>query len=468
MASDALYALSWREIEERLRRPDGAVEMMEAAQDAIAANPEANAYRRVDRDRAMAEAAAAAARRKADANAPRLTGAPVSAKDLFVVEGHDTFAGTPKPLDERLGGEGPFVRGLRDAGVAITGKTHTVEFAFGGIGSNPHYPTPRNPWGAGVHRVPGGSSSGAGVSLWIGSAVLALGSDTAGSVRVPASFTGCVGLKTTHGRWPLDGIAPLSPSLDTAGFLALDAETIAEAFKAVDPIAQRDPGYIRRAWPGRVDGLRLGVLRQAFDGAEPGIAEAVETALKELERDGAILKDVTLPEVDQALDLFKVGGVAGIEFAGVITNRFPEWRETLDPNVQQRFVAIEQATAIEYLKRLDALAAMQAGAAAAMDAAGVDALAGPTAPITPPTAQEVADGARYMDRNMLALRNTVVGNFLRLCGFTTPAGKDAAGMPVGLQIMARPGADIYAVGLMLAVQNTLGRPFDRLGAPPKA
>ncbi len=468
MPNQPLYAATWPELQSRLSAPGGAQALAEQALDAIQASAGSNAYRTVNPTRVRAEAAAADARRSIDAGAPVLTGLPISAKDLYVVEGYDTFAGTTRALDGHFPAEGPVVRGLRDAGVVIMGKTHTVEFAFGGIGTNPHYPTPINPWDKAADRVSGGSSSGAGVSLWTGTAVLALGSDTAGSVRVPASFTGAIGLKTSHGRWSLDGIVPLSPTLDTAGYLALDAEIVAEAFKAIDPIAKADPGFIRRAWPGAVAGVTLGVLRQAYDGAEPGIAEAVDQALKELEAAGAILKDVTLPEVEQALDLFKVGGVAGIEFAANIANRFPEWRETLDPNVLQRFAAIEKATAVEYLRRLDALAAMQASAAAAMDAAGVAALVGPTVPIAPPTVQEVAAGDRYVNRNMLALRNTVVGNFLKLSGFTIPAGKDAQGLPVGLQVMTRDGADIYAVGLLLACQRVLGRPYDRLGAPPKA
>ena len=468
MADAPLYATSWRDLQDRLAKPGGATSVAEQVLAAIEAQPEANAYRVVAPERLRAEAVVADGRHAVDDGAPALTGVPVSAKDLYVAQGYDTFAGTTKALDGHFAGEGPVMRALKQAGAVVTGKTHTVEFAFGGIGTNPHYATPVNPWDAGEARVPGGSSSGAGVSLWMGSAVLALGSDTAGSVRVPASFTGCIGLKTTHGRWSIDGIVPLSPSLDTAGVLALDAEAIAAAFQAVDPIAKADPGFVARAWPGRVKGLKLGVLRQSYADTEPGIAEATDQALKELEAAGATLKDVTLPEFDDALALFQVGGVAGIEFAANINNRFPEWRETLDPNVQQRFEAIEQATAVEYLKRMDALDAMQRTAAKAMDEAEVDALVGPTVPIAPPTAQEVAEGARYVNRNMLALRNTVIGNFLKLSGFTIPAGKDALGLPVGLQVMTRAGADLYAVGLLLAVERVLGRPYDRLGKPPRA
>jgi len=468
MSTKPLYARNWADLKAEIRRPGGAVAVAEQALAAIEANGEANAYRKVDPERVRAEAAAAGARIAADASAPALAGLPLSVKDLYVAEGYDTFAGTTMALDAHFPTEGPVVRALRTDSVVVTGKTHTVEFAFGGIGTNPHYPTPVNPWDGATERVSGGSSSGAGVSLWTGTAALALGSDTAGSVRVPASLTGCIGLKTTHGRWSIDGIVPLSPSLDTAGVLALDAEVVAEAFKAIDPVAKADPRFVARAWPGRVEGLRIGVLRQSYEGSEPGVAEATDQALKELEAAGAVLKDVSLPVVDEALALFHVGGVAGVEFAANINNRFPEWRDALDPNVLQRFAAIEQATAVEYLRRLDALAAMQAAGARAMDADGVDVLVGPTVPVHAPTVQEVASPERYVNRNLLALRNTVVGNFLKLAGFTIPAGKDALGLPVGLQMMARTGADIYAVGLLLAVARVLGQPYDRLGAPPRA
>jgi aspartyl-tRNA(Asn)/glutamyl-tRNA(Gln) amidotransferase subunit A len=467
MITAPLFSLNWRDIHHALQQPNGSQAMAEQVLAAIQETRDSNAYRRVDPDRVRAEAAAADARRKVDSSASPLLGLPVSVKDLFVVEGYDTMAGTPKPLDKHLGGEGPVVRSLRNVNVVVTGKTHTVEFAFGGIGTNPHYPTPINPWDLAQARVPGGSSSGAGVSLWSGTAALALGSDTAGSVRVPASLNGCIGLKTTHGRWALDGIAPLSPSLDTAGILALDAEIIAEAFKVIDPEVNSDTAISHRAWPGVIDGVRIGVLRSGFDDTEAGIAEATERALKELEAAGAVLQDIELPEAADALELFKVGGVAGIEFAGLIANQFPDWRETLDPNVQQRFKSIEQATAIEYLRRLNALTAMQQGAARRMDAAEIDVIESPAVPISPPTQQEVAEGDRYVNRNMLALRNTVVGNFLKLSGFTIPCGKDALNLPVGLMLMARGGADVFAVGLLLAVQRVLGKPYDRLGVPPR-
>jgi aspartyl-tRNA(Asn)/glutamyl-tRNA(Gln) amidotransferase subunit A len=157
--------------------------------------PRLNAYRSFDADLLRRQAAAADAMLAAGADLGPFQGLPVSVKDLYGLAGFRTWAGTPKPLPEVCEREGPVVGAFRRQGALLAGKTHTVEFAFGGLGTNRHYGAPRNPWDATRHRVSGGSSSGAGVSLWQGTAVLALGSDTTGSVRMPASWTGTVGLR---------------------------------------------------------------------------------------------------------------------------------------------------------------------------------------------------------------------------------------------------------------------------------
>ena len=458
MSDSNFFAKSWREQQAGIRA-GGAVATTEQVLAAQEANQLSHAYRVYRPDRVMAEARAATGRLETDVDAPALCGAPVSVKDLFATQGYDLFAGTTKALDAHFPHEGPVLRALKQAGVVVTGKTHTVEFAFGGIGTNPHYPTPVNPWDNAEERVSGGSSSGAGVSLWTGTAALALGSDTAGSVRVPASFTGTIGLKTTHGRWSLDGIAPLSPSLDTAGLLALDADMVRDAFEAIDGAAA--------AAVTTVQGVRFGVYRETFEDAESGIAETVEHAIRELEAAGAVVTDLPVPETGAAVDLFGRGGIAGIEFAGLVNNRFPEWRDGLDPNVRQRFETSAQVSAVEYLNRLDGLASMAKRVASRMTEAGVQALIGPTTPITAPTITEVGSAERYINRNMLALRNTMLGNFFKLSGFTIPAGKDPSGMPIGLQVLTPGGADPFAVGLLQATQRVLGRPYDRLGAPPR-
>ena len=182
----------------------------------------------------MRQAAAADAAFAAGNRLGPLQGIPVSVKDLYGVEGLPIFAGSPRELPLEWRREGWLVRRLRDQLAIVMGKTHTVEFAFGGLGISAHWPVPWNPQDRKTHRSPGGSSSGAGVSLGEGTALIALGTDTGGSVRIPASVTGNVALKTTAGRWPTTGIVPLSTTFDTAGFLARSAADAAFAFESVD------------------------------------------------------------------------------------------------------------------------------------------------------------------------------------------------------------------------------------------
>src|SRR3984957_2139028 len=192
-------------------------------------------------ERARESAKAADAAFASGASVGPLQGLPISIKDLFAAEGFACFAGSsrrlpPSPWET----DGPVVATLRRQLGVIMGKTHMVEFAFGGAGHNCHWGAPYNPWDASAHRSPGGSSSGAGVSLLEGSALLALGSDTAGSVRIPACMTGNVGLKVTLGRWSTEGVVPLSPTFDTPGLLARSALDAAYGFAALDP-ALGDP-----------------------------------------------------------------------------------------------------------------------------------------------------------------------------------------------------------------------------------
>ena len=342
-----------------------------------------------------------------------LQGLPTSIKDLYAVDGLPTFAGTSRRLPPKFEQAGPIVTAVRRQQAAIMGKTHTVEFAFGGLGTNPHWGTPRNPWDAKTHRVPGGSSSGAGVSLQEGSAVLALGSDTAGSVRIPASFTGNVGLKTTYGRWPLDGIVPLSPSLDTPGVLARTVADAAYAFAALDPTADRDrPGEFGAG--ADITGLRIGMGEHFFwDDCAPGIVEGVKAGLDELSYAGARLVEFSLPEVDEVYQVFRRGGIAAAEFYTFLNAELPNHLEDLDPMVFQRMDAAAEMTATEYLERRWLIERSARSANARM--ATVDVVATPTVAITPPTVEEVSTLDGYKGTNLLALRNTCIANLLRMC-----------------------------------------------------
>ena len=387
-----------------------------------------------------------------------LQGLPVSVKDLYGLTGTETFAGTPRALPERFAAEGPVVEAVRSALGVVVGKTHTVEFAFGGLGTNPHWGTPRNPWARDGHRVPGGSSSGAGVSLLEGSAVVALGSDTAGSVRVPASFTGTVGLKTSFGRWPLKGIVPLSPSLDTAGILTRSVADAALAFADLDPLYPSPPP------PADISAMQFGVAEAFFDGCAPDVAEAVGRAVAELEAKGARVLRVAFPELDTANGIFLAGGLAAPEFVTFIANELPDFRETLDQNVRGRFAAVETMGATEYLTRKARLARAADGANARL--ADLDALLGPTTPITAPRLDSVGDAEGYRSANMAALRNTAPGNLLDLCGLSVPVGLDGDGLPVGMQLLAPRGRDADLLSAGLAVEAVLGSARERLGPPP--
>ncbi len=238
-----MLSRSIADIASALRRGEfSATELMTAALDRHDQFGERlQAFKLFDSERALESARAAdqvLARGHLQANdgdAPPLTGIPMSVKDLYGVDGLPTFAGTPKQLPEKWSRDAWLVARLRAAGAITVGKTHMVEMAFGAVGINPHWATPWNPWDDETHRIPGGSSSGAGVSLWEGSALIALGSDTGGSIRIPAAFTGTVGQRTTRGRWPTEGVVPLSHTLDTVGALTRTVEDSIYFFGCVDP-----------------------------------------------------------------------------------------------------------------------------------------------------------------------------------------------------------------------------------------
>jgi len=424
-----------------------------------------NAYKTPTPDLAARAARAAESAFEAGADLGPLQGIPISIKDLYALRGYPTFAGTPRALPAKWQTQGPLVARVRRQLGVITGKTHTVELAFGGLGVNNHWGTPRNPWDAQIHRVPGGSSSGAVVSLCEGSALAALGTDTAGSVRIPASMTGNVGLKTGAGRWPLAGIVPLSSTLDTAGVMARTVADVSYAFLALDPAGDgRAARDLAQSAPDTAS-LRIGVADAAlWEDCDPGVAEAVRAALTELEAQGAQLVDVRMPEAAEAMEFLRRGGVAAAECDAFLATELPEWRESLDPVVTARIADGGDITAREYLQRrrqLDAFAR-----AASLHFAHCEVIASPTVPLTPPAVAELVRVEDYRPRNFRALRNTCVANFLSLCALSMPAGLDAAGLPVGLQLMAPHGGEERLLAVALACERVLGTARERLGPPP--
>lgn len=425
--------------------------------------PKFNAYKTWNGNGARAQAGAADLLFDSRVDLGPLMGLPVSVKDLYGVPGMPVFAGSDTELPEAYRQAGPVVKQLLRQFGSVVGKTHTVEFAFGGLGVNAHWGTPVNPWASDGARVPGGSSSGAGVSLVQGTALLALGTDTAGSVRIPASLTGQVGLKTTQGRWPIDGIVPLSSSLDTPGLLCRTVEDLVYSFSAIDPgLRTHDSAVIELP---QLSGLRIGVPDNFFwDGADSSVVACVESAISNLARAGANVTRLTVPHCAEVYEIFCKGGLAAPELAAYMQMNFPEKISRLDPVVRARVEAADQVSSVEYLRRKAML--KLCGEQAISVFADVDVLITPTVAISPPLLAEVGNAADYGKANLLTLRNTSIGNLFGWCALSMPVGLDGNRMPVGMQLIAPPLQESRLLGIAAIIEKHLGNQFQLLGSAP--
>jgi aspartyl-tRNA(Asn)/glutamyl-tRNA(Gln) amidotransferase subunit A len=428
-----------------------------------------NAYKHFDAEAARKQATLADSCFDSGMDLGPLQGIPVSVKDLFGVRGMPIFGGSPKRLPEAFEAEGPVVAALRRQHAPIMGKSHTVEFAYDGLGSNLHWGAPVNPWHATEHRMPGGSSSGAGVSLHEGSAWVALGSDSGGSVRMPASWTGTVGLKLTHGRWSIDGIVPFSPSLDSPGPLCRTVDDAAQAFMGIDPHV--DAAALRRAL-ARADAREavIGVVdKHVWDNCAPGVAEGVKRALDELAKAGARIVTIEVPEIAVAVaEGVAKGNVAGVEFMALMTELLPDWLKTLNPILAARMATSDNprtVSAIDYFASLTTLKRLGAQAAARLE--GVDALACPTIVSTPVREESARTIETYLAPNLRVHHNTYFVNLLGLCALTMPVALDAEKMPVGLQLIGRPRTEERLLTIARAFENVLGNARQRLSVPPR-
>lgn len=424
-----------------------------------------NAYKLWLGEPGEAQARAAQAAFAVGAELGPLQGLPVSIKDVFGVRGTPTYAGTPRRLPAHYEEEGPIVATLRGQLAVFAGKAHTVPFAFGGIGANAHWGAPWNPWDAVHHRGTGGSSSGAGGSLWEGSAVVSLGSDAGGSIRMPASLAGVVGLKTSIGRWPGGGAPPLSPSLDCPGVLALSVADVALGFAAIDPAGHAWPAFWRSLDARPLSGLRIGVAdRYFFDDCGPGIAAAIEATLKELEARGAVLVPVPMPEVAEAVAYMANGSVGVPEGFALVSTEFRDWVPDLDPNVWARLKTFGDISAADYLARQRARPAMSARAHARL--ADVDVLALPTTAVTAPRLDAVEDREAFRLTTLRIGRNVSPFNVWDMCALSMPVALDPDRLPIGLQLVTARRSEEALLAAALAIEKVLGDVRQRLGRPP--
>lgn len=372
-------------------------------------------------------------------------GIPISLKDLFDVAGEPTAAGSKVLAQAKpAAAHATVVQRLLAAGFIPVGRTNMTEFAFSGLGINPHHGTPRSPWQREIGHVPGGSSSGAAVSVADGMAFMGLGTDTGGSCRIPAAFCGIVGYKPTARRVPITGVLPLSPSLDSVGPLARSVQCCA----TVDAVLAHEQPRTIAAMALR--GLRLAVPgNMVMEGADTATTAAFSRALTRLDNLGVRVTHLTFPQFEQVAAANARGGFAAAEAHVWHRELLADQAEAYDPRVRTRIQRGDAMTAGELI----ALIAERARIVASMNEAtqAYDAVAMPTAPIAPPSIASLAEDADYARVNALVLRNPSLANFLDRCSISLPCHQ-AGDAPAGFMLMGDTGQDarLFAIANAIA------------------
>ena len=396
-------------------------------------------YLRTTPERAQTEAKAAAERARQGLRRSPLDGVPISWKDLFNTVGDVTSHGA-KVLQERVAAaDATVVARATEAGLVCLGKTNQTEFAFSILGINSNYGTPANPFDDSVARLPGGSTSGGAVSVSRGLAAAAIGSDTGGSVRVPAGWNGLVGLKTSFGLLPLDGVLSLSTSMDTVGPLCRDVADAAAVFAALEghygegnahppDLNGSDPKRVHLAMPSNL----------VWDNLDPGVENATRNAIARLEAAGVTVSEA---EISQFSEVEELIGHFGPFHAAECHAMWHEYIEA-QPNLVYRPILERIRLGSEMLantveKAKQTLRQISPAIHARIREVGV--LAMPTVAITPPPIAELEnDMEAWTEANIMALRNTRLSNFLDCSAISLPCGKDDNGIPTGLMLMAPP------------------------------
>ncbi len=407
------------------------------------------AFIHVDKNAALEAADAMDHLRKAGAAPSRYAGIPVSIKDLFDIKGQVTRAGS-RALDDSAPAEAdaPVVARLRRAGFVVMGRTNMTEFAYSGIGINPHYGTPKGAWDRKVGHVPGGSSSGAAVSIADGMAYGALGTDTGGSCRIPAAFNGIVGYKPTQARVPLEGGVPLSSSLDSFGPLANSVACCA----ALDSVLANEAVPVLQPRP--IKGLRLAVpVTVALDDLDDAVAKTFERVLQTLSKAGALIEHIEVPEFLDVGVMNARGGFSAAEAYAWHRYLIAAKGDVYDPRVSVRIMRGEALSAADYVDLLNARRSLISRIAPRL--APYDALVLPTTANTPPRiADLVADDKVFATENLRALRNCTLINVIDGCAISLPAHREGE-VPVGFMLAAPGGSDRRIFELAAAMEGTI-------------
>lgn len=424
----------------------GAASLVGAALERALSPAGATVFTGVFAHAARAEAAAVDSRHAAGVRIGPLAGIPISVKDLFDIAGQVTRAGSTVLADAAPAThDAPAIARLRAMGAVIVGHTNMTEFAFSGLGLNPHFGTPANPWDK--TRIPGGSSSGAAVSVALGMCAAAIGTDTGGSVRIPAAFCGLAGFKPSAARSDTRGAVPLSRSLDTVGPIAHGITDCAllDAF-----LAGGDQPHLETA---EISGLRFAVPQTyVLDGLDPEVAHAFERALTTLSLAGVKLVEMPFAEWAHLPDLLAGGGLVAAEAYAWHRKRLAVAADRYDPRVRVRIERGAAISAADYLDLTDLRAARIRETRVAFEP--FDAVLMPTVACVAPRLADLADDDAYTRANLLALRNTTVANLLDLPAATLPI-QTPGDLPVGLSVVGATGSDRRLLDIAAGVEVAL-------------
>lgn len=403
-------------------------------------------------DEAARHAGDAADALRRSGSASPLLGTLVTIKDNFDLADHATTAGSTlladAPPAQR---DAVAVERLRRAGCVILGRTNMTEFAFSGLGLNPHYGTPANPAFAREYRTPGGSSSGAAVSVGLGIVPIALGTDTGGSIRIPAAFCGLVGFKPSAGAVSREGVLPLSTTLDTVGVIARNVADCAAMFDVLRDVPGEAPRGARASLPARR--IRIGLVENyVTNDVSPEVAQGIANAVAALDRAGIAIEPIRLPELDELPATSRLANFSAVESYGwhepyLAAGAAPRY----DPRVLVRIMAGADTPAPAYAAVIARRQAMIRSVAARI--AGLDALLWPTVPIVAPTMASLASDEAYHATNLLVLRNPAVVNFLDGCAISLPCPVEGA--PVGLSLAALNGQDDHLLSVAACAAEIL-------------
>nr|WP_294513039.1 amidase [uncultured Rhodopila sp.] len=410
----------------------------------------ARAFIKVHAQQARGMADAADSLRKINRAPGPYAGIPIALKDLFDIAGEPTSAGSAVLADApAAAAHAPVVARMLAAGFIPIGRANMTEFAFSGLGINPHYGTPASPWDRKSQRIPGGSSSGTAVAVADGMAAAGLGTDTGGSCRIPAAFCGIVGYKPTARRIPIAGVLPLAPSLDSVGPLAPSVACCATIDAIVAGEAPRAPVA------ARLNGLRLAVPDSlVLEGMDDVVAAAFEQALSVLSAAGARIEKARFAPFDELPELNAKGGFAASEAYAWHRSLLASKGSLYDPRIRLRIARGESISAADYLD----LVAARTRLIAAFDRATApyDCVVMPTVPVVAPPIATLDDERRYNSVNMLILRNTALGNFFDRCAISVPCHRRGEA-PVGLMLMGETMGDARLFGIAASVAAAFDR-----------